>query len=128
MRVPECSDHSHCVLAHQLLYTEYTYHTSCLHPAGTEAHYLRALITRIACSTVCCPINSFIATEDGAIEKNEEYEGFKDREAGLPSHWSHRCGLSGAKSVIGWRVWALMLMLRASRMKGGAHQPSSVQV
>lgn len=58
---------------------------------GTEANYLRCQITRIACSTVCCPVGSFTADEDsGDVAQNEEWEGVKDREGGVPAAWAHR--------------------------------------
>jgi len=58
---------------------------------GTEAAYLRCQITRIACATVCCPAGSFVADEDsGELSRNEEWEGVRDRESGVPSAWAHR--------------------------------------
>ncbi|KAG1678015.1 hypothetical protein FOA52_000811 [Chlamydomonas sp. UWO 241] len=58
---------------------------------GTEALFLRCQITRIACSTVCCPVGSMTVEEDSVVvEKNLEWEGVRDREGGVPAVWAHR--------------------------------------
>lgn len=58
---------------------------------GTEANYLRAQISRIACSTVCAPNGMLNANDDGAPEPNEEFEGLPGRDLADPSNWVHRC-------------------------------------
>lgn len=58
---------------------------------GTEAHYLRTLIARIAATTVACPAGFFLA-EEGSTEmaKNDEWKPLTGREMSLPVNWSHR--------------------------------------
>eukprot|EP00798_Chlamydomonas_sp_ICE-L_P017545 gene17545-23866_t len=57
---------------------------------GTEANYLRCQIARIAATTVCCPAGMFEADEEGAVEKNEEWEGLAGKDATVTTAWVHR--------------------------------------
>ncbi|KAK9828684.1 hypothetical protein WJX72_001516 [[Myrmecia] bisecta] len=57
---------------------------------GTEAHFLRAQIARIAATTVLCPVGYFNAGEEGALEKAEEFTPQPAAEMGSAASWSHR--------------------------------------
>lgn len=57
---------------------------------GLEANYLRAQIARIAATTVLCPGGYFTATEDGSLEKAEEFSPQEASEMVTPAAWAHR--------------------------------------
>lgn len=60
---------------------------------GSERHYLRAQIARIAHSTVLCPKGLYTAPEDGAgdPEPNEEYAAAPVSRMLDPASWCHWC-------------------------------------
>ncbi|CAD7696505.1 unnamed protein product [Ostreobium quekettii] len=57
---------------------------------GKEANFLRAQIARISSTTVLCPSGYFNVSEEGEIEKNEEFQSLESREMGNATNWSHR--------------------------------------
>eukprot|EP00877_Chromochloris_zofingiensis_P003995 jgi/Chrzof1/13597/Cz08g03200.t1 len=57
---------------------------------GTEAHYLRSQIARIACTTVCCPVGVFVVNDDGGLDKAEDFTPQPAREMGASANWVHR--------------------------------------
>lgn len=58
---------------------------------GTEAHYLRALIARIAAATVVCPAGSLTANEEngGELEPTEGFEPQPGNEMAQAANWQH---------------------------------------
>ena len=58
---------------------------------GTEAHYLRALVGRIASATVVCPVGYFaVSEEDGSLSKDEEFVPKEPAEMADLTAWAHR--------------------------------------
>lgn len=65
---------------------------------GTEAHYLRALVGRIASATVVCPVGYFAEAEDGSMMREDDgslikekgYEPKEPAEMADPTAWAHR--------------------------------------
>mmetsp|Transcript_18571 Transcript_18571/g.25740 ORF Transcript_18571/g.25740 Transcript_18571/m.25740 type:complete len:486 (+) Transcript_18571:195-1652(+) len=58
---------------------------------GVEANFLRAQISRIAATTVICPLDFFAVGEDEVtLERSEEFEPKDATEMVLPENWCHR--------------------------------------
>ncbi len=56
---------------------------------GTEAHFLRAQLARIAASTVLCPAGYFTANEEGGLDKAEDFTP-APTDLGTAGAWAHR--------------------------------------
>ncbi len=57
---------------------------------GTEAHFLRAQLARIAASTVLCPAGYFTANEEGGLDKAEDFTPPAPTDLGTAGAWAHR--------------------------------------
>lgn len=57
---------------------------------GTEAHFLRAQLARIAASTVLCPGGYFTANEEGGLDKAEEFAPPAPTDYATAAAWAHR--------------------------------------
>ncbi|DBA92418.1 hypothetical protein WJX77_007770 [Trebouxia sp. C0004] len=57
---------------------------------GTEAHFLRAQLARIAASTVLCPAGLFTANEEGGLDKAEDFTPPAPTDLGTAGAWAHR--------------------------------------
>ncbi len=57
---------------------------------GTEAHFLRAQLARIAASTILCPAGYFTANEEGGLDKAEDFTPPAPTDLATAGAWAHR--------------------------------------